>query len=168
MDKQLGKDGDVCLTLRQSNKTMNYWQLGYYVKGKWINIRHLGTPLKIYDFYCDKLDIEKEKINIKERKQRKLKNIVSDDASRTRGRKIMANHLKRPLRKGEVLHHLDSNPQNNSLENLHLFPNHRMHQQHHSYLKYTIRQELMRLGTLESDSPYHPFSHIKISKVKND
>lgn len=46
-NKQLEIPGGVCLTLRKSNKVMNYWQIGYYNHSKWITILQLGTPEKM-------------------------------------------------------------------------------------------------------------------------
>jgi len=42
-------------------------------------------------------------------------------------RRVMAKHLGRPLMLEEVVHHIDSNCQNNELSNLMLFPNHKAH-----------------------------------------
>jgi hypothetical protein len=40
---------------------------------------------------------------------------------------LMSRHLKRKLEKGEVIHHIDGNPQNNLITNLQLIPNQSEH-----------------------------------------
>jgi hypothetical protein len=48
MDKQQDKEGDDCLVynlkIRQNGK---YYQIGYYVKGKWNNIQQLGSAEQV-------------------------------------------------------------------------------------------------------------------------
>ncbi len=58
-DKQVEVPGDVYLTLRRSNKLMNYWQVGYYNHSKWINVMQLGTPEKMIR------DLQKARTNTK-------------------------------------------------------------------------------------------------------
>ena len=50
-------------------------------------------------------------------------------------RAVMAEHLGRPLRPEEVVHHIDGNPGNNKLSNLMLFPNNAEHRKYHGQLK---------------------------------
>jgi hypothetical protein len=49
---------------------------------------------------------------------------------------IAATILKRGLRKGEVIHHIDINPLNNKPENLYVFPSQKLHKAYHQALKY--------------------------------
>ena len=50
-------------------------------------------------------------------------------------RAVMAEHLGRPLRPEEVVHHIDGDPGNNKLSNLMLFPNNAEHRKYHGQLK---------------------------------
>lgn len=49
-------------------------------------------------------------------------------------RLVMESHLRRFLKKEEVVHHVDENPRNNNLNNLILFPNQSAHSKHHKSL----------------------------------
>ena len=44
--------------------------------------------------------------------------------------------MKRGLRKGEVVHHIDINPLNNNSKNLYVFPSQKEHKAYHQELKY--------------------------------
>lgn len=46
-------------------------------------------------------------------------------------RAVMEEHLGRPLRHGEVVHHLNGNGHDNRLENLELFDSHGAHMREH-------------------------------------
>ena len=52
--------------------------------------------------------------------------------------------LGRPLRKGEIAHHKDRNPQNNAPDNIHVFPSSSAHQAHH--IKERIEKKIRALG----------------------
>lgn len=56
-------------------------------------------------------------------------------------RKVMEEHLGRKLKKGEVVHHKDGNPANNSIENLMLFANEREHMAYHASIKTEYRNQ---------------------------
>lgn len=43
----------------------------------------------------------------------------------------METHLGRPLTDKEVVHHIDGNPSNNTIENLMLFPDNGTHRRYH-------------------------------------
>lgn len=45
---------------------------------------------------------------------------------------VMSMFLGRPLKKGEVVHHIDNNPFNNNIENLMLFSSNAEHTSHHA------------------------------------
>lgn len=47
---------------------------------------------------------------------------------------IMSEHLKRPLNKQEVVHHIDQDITNNDIRNLQLFKNKSSHRKHHASL----------------------------------
>lgn len=47
-------------------------------------------------------------------------------------RLVMAQHLERPLKRVEVVHHIDHNPLNNNIENLMLFANNSLHKKYES------------------------------------
>jgi hypothetical protein len=49
---------------------------------------------------------------------------------------VAATVLKRGLRKGEVIHHIDINPLNNDPSNLYVFPSQKEHKTYHMALKY--------------------------------
>ena len=49
---------------------------------------------------------------------------------------IAATIMKRGLRKGEVIHHIDRNRKNNNPENLYVFPSQKAHMAYHQALKY--------------------------------
>jgi len=49
---------------------------------------------------------------------------------------IMEKHLKRKLKKDEVVHHIDRNPLNNEVSNLMLFPNNAEHIRFHRSNKF--------------------------------
>ena len=66
----------------------------------------------------------------------------SDCYYRKEARKIMEKHIGRKLRKGEIVHHLDYNPKNNDIDNLHLFPDAFEHNIYHRMLKSFINNEL--------------------------
>jgi hypothetical protein len=50
-------------------------------------------------------------------------------------RLVMAEYLKRPLTKTEIVHHIDHNPENNVIENLMLFINNSAHKKYESQNK---------------------------------
>lgn len=50
-------------------------------------------------------------------------------------RRIMAKHIGRPLTTGEIVHHIDSNCNNNTLDNLILFPTNAAHIKFHHSLR---------------------------------
>ena len=50
-------------------------------------------------------------------------------------RAIMTKHIGRPLLKGEVVHHIDGNCNNNTIDNLMFFPSHSAHIRHHHILR---------------------------------
>lgn len=45
-------------------------------------------------------------------------------------RLVMSTYIGRPLRTNEVVHHIDGNKENNSINNLHLFSSHKEHLKH--------------------------------------
>lgn len=45
-------------------------------------------------------------------------------------RKVVSDHLGRPLGRGEAVHHRDGNPQNNEIANLEVFQSNALHLQH--------------------------------------
>ena len=49
---------------------------------------------------------------------------------------VAATVMKRGLRKGEVVHHIDINPLNNDPKNLYVFPSQKEHKAYHQALKY--------------------------------
>ena len=49
---------------------------------------------------------------------------------------VAATVMKRGLRKGEVVHHIDINPLNNNPDNLYVFPSQAEHKSYHMALKY--------------------------------
>ena len=55
---------------------------------------------------------------------------------------VMEQHLGRYLIPEEVVHHIDFNPSNNSIENLHLFSNRQAHNDYHAMLRHFVREEL--------------------------
>lgn len=46
--------------------------------------------------------------------------------------------LGRPLRDGEVVHHIDGNPRNNSPENIFVFASQSEHSAHHAFLRHVL------------------------------
>lgn len=50
-------------------------------------------------------------------------------------RAIVEDFIKRSLKKGECIHHIDENKQNNNIENLMLFKNHGEHSSFHNKVK---------------------------------
>lgn len=50
-------------------------------------------------------------------------------------RVVMSQYLGRELTSEEVVHHIDGNPKNNSIENLKLFKNQAEHMKHHIFLE---------------------------------
>ena len=61
---------------------------------------------------------------------------VSVNGERTREhRYVMEQHLGRPLKSDEYVHHIDFNKTNNDINNLFLFPNNELHIMYHAYLK---------------------------------
>ena len=50
-------------------------------------------------------------------------------------RRIMAKHIGRPLTTDEIVHHIDGNCSNNSIDNLVLFPSHSAHLKWHHSLR---------------------------------
>jgi len=56
---------------------------------------------------------------------------------------VAATVLKRRLRKGEVVHHIDINPSNNNPKNLYVFPSQKEHKAYHQALKYGYAKCLM-------------------------
>lgn len=70
---------------------------------------------------------------------------------------IVATIIKRGLKKGEVVHHIDMNKLNNKPENLYVFPSQKMHKAYHQALKYGYAlpiksnlNNLTKLGSLVS------------------
>jgi hypothetical protein len=62
---------------------------------------------------------------------------------------VMESHLGRKLRKGEIVHHIDGNRQNNDISNLSLL-NHRKHRDAHQSLQ-EIGYKLVKLGLISYD-----------------
>ena len=54
-------------------------------------------------------------------------------------RLVMEKYLGRNLLSSEIVHHLDINPMNNSIENLHLFPNQSEHRLYHIFLEDCVK-----------------------------
>lgn len=50
-------------------------------------------------------------------------------------RAVVENFIKRRLKKGECVHHLDENKENNKISNLMLFKSHREHSKFHTKIK---------------------------------
>jgi hypothetical protein len=55
---------------------------------------------------------------------------------------VAATVLKRGLRKGEVIHHIDIHPLNNKPSNLYVFPSQKEHKAYHQALKYGYAKPL--------------------------
>ena len=68
-----------------------------------------------------------------------------DHSGRVRYRNIMEKKLNRKLRKGEVVHHIDHDKQNDNIENLHLCKNPSEHHKIHGQFNKII-PELFKLG----------------------
>ena len=62
-------------------------------------------------------------------------------------RLIMEKHIGRYLTPQEVVHHIDENKQNNSIDNIMLFPNKEAHRKYHKMLKNTPSQLTTRYST---------------------
>ena len=53
-------------------------------------------------------------------------------------RRIMAKHIGRPLTTGEIVHHIDGNCNNNTLDNLVLYPSHAAHMKAHHAIRTAV------------------------------
>lgn len=71
-------------------------------------------------------------------------------------RLVMEAHLGRFLEKDEVIHHLDGNPSNNTLENLQLFPNHSEHMKFEQSLRKAGRTKRGRRCSQRPSRPPKP------------
>lgn len=58
---------------------------------------------------------------------------------------VMEKHLGRPLKKGEVVHHINFNKTNNKISNLMLFPSNSAHQKYHGELLRKFKDENIKL-----------------------
>lgn len=64
-------------------------------------------------------------------------------------RLVMGEHLGRFLSQQEVVHHLDGNPNNNNINNLHLFRNESKHRTHHNILIHAVLNEINNKPSME-------------------
>lgn len=69
-------------------------------------------------------------------------------------RYIMERYFKRPLKKSEVVHHIDGNPLNNNLNNLYLFNNQLEHNRYEGKVRKYSKQLLTNRITLEQFQDY--------------
>ena len=70
----------------------------------------------------------------------------SEQSLRRRARLVMEEYLGRKLIKGlEEIHHLDHDPKNNSIDNLHLFKSKKEHTSYHWFLRKLVKNELEAL-----------------------
>lgn len=87
---------------------------------------------------------------IKEKTQRKPRTYSMNTYEKRNGRHlhrtVAEQKLGRPLRKGEVVHHIDENKRNNDPDNLIVFSSQREHALHHESIRRKKREEVM---------PYH-------------
>jgi len=54
-------------------------------------------------------------------------------------RQVMEKHLGRKLKSTEIIHHIDSNQENNNIDNLYLFPSKSKHHKHHLFLRRIVK-----------------------------
>lgn len=66
----------------------------------------------------------------------------SRDSYMKLARETMEGYLGRKLNNEERVHHLDHNPSNNNIDNLHLFKNQGEHAKYHAFLMSLIKKEL--------------------------
>lgn len=66
----------------------------------------------------------------------------SEKYHRELARNIFSNFFDTSFRKGQVIHHIDGNYENNDIENLHLFDSQSEHITYHNMLKKIIKKEI--------------------------
>ena len=61
-------------------------------------------------------------------------------------RLVMEKYMERYLDPKEVVHHIDHNKSNNSLNNLHLFSSKSIHLKYHCFLRKTVKEEIQNVA----------------------
>ena len=69
----------------------------------------------------------------------------SDSYYNHKARQIIEQNLGRKLTSEETVHHMDHNVRNNSIKNLHLFPNNNKHLNYH-FMKMRFVKEILKIG----------------------
>jgi len=117
-------------------------------------VRHRNVKRRKY-FLCEKCTNQKSGYSRTKEGNTKLDHgymrLKSDKKEKSHfvHRKMMENFLKRPLVKGEIVHHIDGNKLNNDLDNLWL-TNHSAHTKAHDTLE-KIGMQLYRQGLVVFD-----------------
>lgn len=80
---------------------------------------------------------------------------------------VMENHLNRKLKKGESIHHIDVDKQNNNINNLCIYTNEQDHKNMHKSLE-KIGVDLLKLGLVKFENGKYTllFDPLKIEKVE--
>ncbi len=126
------------------------WLTRYYVKRK-MSLREIAKICKVdfktIHYWVRHFDLPRQPVG--DRKGKKSgrwkggRTKIHGYAARKINGRYIAEHriiaatvMKRGLRKGEIVHHIDINPLNNKPNNLYIFPSQKEHKAYHQAFKY--------------------------------